>query len=171
VNAEHGQHRVQLFGSGAILRSALKAQELLAEKFHVSSDVWSVTSYTELRRDAQTCARWNMLHPAEPARKSYLETVLEGVQGPFVSASDYVRAVGEQLAPWIPGDYLVLGCDGMGRSETRTALRKHFEVDAPFIALGALHQLRKQGKIESHDVAKAIQELAINPEKPNPLYA
>jgi pyruvate dehydrogenase E1 component len=171
VNAEHGHHRVQLFGSGAILRSALKAQEILAEKYHVSSDVWSVTSYTELRREAQSCARWNMLHPTEPPRKSYLETVLEGVPGPFVSASDYVRAVGEQIAPWVPGDYLVLGTDGMGRSETRTALRRHFEVDEKFITLGALHQLRKQGKLVAEDVARAIQELGINPEKPNPLYA
>jgi pyruvate dehydrogenase E1 component len=171
VNAEHGQHRVQLFGSGAILRCAMKAQELLAEKFHISSDVWSVTSYNELRRDCQSTARWNMLHPADPPRKSYLENALEGVEGPFVAALDYVRAVGEQIAPWVPGDYLVLGCDGMGRSETRTALRKHFEVDEKFITLGALHQLRKQGKLQASDVAQAIEELGINSEKPNPLYA
>ncbi|MBW3599877.1 MAG: pyruvate dehydrogenase (acetyl-transferring), homodimeric type [Planctomycetes bacterium] len=171
VNAEQGQNRVQLFGSGPILRSALKAQELLAEKYHISSDVWSVTSYSQLRREAQDCARWNMLHPTAPPRRSYLETVLEGAEGPFVAASDYVRAVGEQLTPWIPGDYLVLGTDGMGRSETRNALRRHFEVDAQFITLGALHQLRKQGKLEAGDVARAVQELGINPDKPNPQFA
>jgi pyruvate dehydrogenase E1 component len=170
VNAEQGQHRVQLFGSGAILRSVLKAQQMLAEKFHISSDVWSVTSYNELYRDCYDAARWNMLHPTEPPRKSYLETVLQGVEGPFISSSDYVRAVGEQLRPWIPGPYAVLGTDGMGRSETRAKLRRHFEVDAEFVVLAALTQLSKQGKLSPDDLAKAIQELGINPDKPNPLY-
>ncbi len=164
-------HRVQLFGSGAIMNGVLAAQELLAEKFDVASDVWSVTSYTELRRDAQATARWNMLHPTEKPRVSYLESVMKGVEGPFVSASDYVRAVSEQITPWVPGDYLVLGTDGMGRSDTRPGLRRHFEVDAPFVTIGALHQLAKQGKIKPADVAKAIKQLDIDPDKANPLYA
>ncbi|WP_164103157.1 pyruvate dehydrogenase (acetyl-transferring), homodimeric type [Candidatus Laterigemmans baculatus] len=163
--------RVQLFGSGAILNSVLEAQELLAEKYNIASDVWSVTSYTQLRREAADCSRWNMLHPTEKPRVSYLEQVLEGVQGPFISASDYVRALGEQLTPWIPGDYYVLGTDGMGRSETRPALRRHFEVDAESITIATLHRLSKAGVVSAEDVAKAIDDLGYNAEKPNPYFA
>ena len=170
-DAGKGKHRVQLFGSGAILRSVLSAQELLAEKYGISSDVWSVTSYTELRRDAHRCRRWNMLHPAEPPQKPYIQQVLEGHEGPFIAASDYVRALGEQLQPWIPGDYFVLGTDGMGRSETREALRRHFEVDAECVTLAALYQLLQQGKIKGELVAQAITDLGIDPEKTDPYFA
>ena len=163
--------RVQLFGSGAILRNALGAQKILAEKYQVASDVWSVTSYTQLRRDAQTCERWNMLHPDQAPRKSYIETVLAGVEGPIISASDNVRAVAEQLLPYMTTDYYVLGCDGLGRSETRQALRRHFEVDAASITIAALYRLSKQGIILGSDVAKAIQDLGFDPEKQNPLFA
>jgi len=163
--------KVNLFGSGAILNSALRAQQILAENYGVSSQVWSVTSYTQLCRDAQECARWNMLHPTAEPRRSYLEQALDGEQGPFVSASDYVRALGEQLRPWIPGDYCVLGCDGMGRSETREALRRHFEVDAESIAIAALYRLHKQGDVKAETVAKAIDDLGVDPEKKNPLWA
>ena len=163
--------RVQLFGSGAILRYALDAQKILAEKYQVASDVWSVTSYTQLRRDAQTCERWNMLHPDQTPRKSYIETVLDGVKGPIISASDNVRAVAEQLLPFIHSDYYVLGCDGLGRSETRQALRRHFEVDAASITIAALYRLSKQGVLPSSEVAKAIQDLGFDPEKQNPLFA
>ncbi len=163
--------RVQLFGSGAILRYALSAQKILAEKYQVASDVWSVTSYTQLRRDAQTCERWNMLHPDQTPRKSYLETVLAGVQGPIISASDNVRAVAEQLLPYMTTDYYVLGCDGLGRSETREALRRHFEVDAASITIAALYRLSKQGIIPGTEVAKAIKDLGFDPDKQNPLYA
>lgn len=163
--------KVNLFGSGAILNSALRAQQILAENYGVSSQVWSVTSYTQLCRDAQDCARWNMLHPTAEPRRSYLEQVLDGQQGPFISASDYVRALGEQLRPWIPGDYYVLGCDGLGRSETREALRRHFEVDAESIAVAALHRLHKQGDVKAETVAKAIADLGVDPEKKNPLWA
>ena len=163
--------RVQLFGSGAILNSAIAAQELLAEKYNIASDVWSVTSYTELRREAADCDRWNMLHPTETPRRSYLEETLEGVEGPFISASDYVRALGEQLTPWIPGDYYVLGTDGMGRSETREALRRHFEVDAESITIAALSRLSKAGVFTAKDVAAAIKDLGFDAEKPNPYFA
>ncbi len=163
--------RVQLFGSGAILRYALDAQKILAEKYQVASDVWSVTSYTQLRRDAQTCERWNMLHPDQTPRKSYIETVLNGVKGPIISASDNVRAVAEQLLPYINSDYYVLGCDGLGRSETRQALRRHFEVDAASITIAALYRLSKQGVLPGSEVAKAIQDLGFDPEKQNPLFA
>ncbi len=162
---------VNLFGSGAILNSALRAQQMLADQFGVSSQVWSVTSYTQLAREAQDCARWNMLHPAAEPRRSYLEQVLTGEQGVFVAASDYVRALAEQVRPWIPGDYCTLGCDGMGRSETREALRRHFEVDAESIAIAALHRLQQHGEVKAETVAKAIQDLGFDPEKKNPLWA
>ena len=163
--------RVQLFGSGAIFNSVTRAQEILAEKYGVASDVWSVTSYSQLRREADECRRWNMMHPTAPARKSYVETVLEGHEGPFISSSDYVKAIGEQLTPWIPGDYHVLGTDGMGRSETREALRRHFEVDAESVVWASLYSLAQQGKFKMADVEKAIQELGIDPEKAYSLYA
>ena len=171
VEANDSKHRVQLFGSGAIMNCVLEAQQLLADKFGISSDVWSVTSYTQLSRDAQECARWSMLHPTEAPKKSYLETVLEGSEGPFIAASDYVRAHSEQVAKFLPGNMFVLGCDGMGRSETREALRNHFEVDAKFVVLGTLTQLAAEEKISKEDVAKAIQELGIDPDKRSPLYA
>ena len=163
--------RVQLFGSGAILNSALRAQEILAEKYNIASDVWSVTSYTQLRRDADDCDRWNMLHPTEKPRKSYIEEVLDGVEGPFISSSDYVKALGEQLQPWIPGDYYVLGTDGMGRSETREALRRHFEVDAESITIAALSRLAKAGLFKPKEIAAAIKDLDYDAEKPNPYFA
>ncbi len=163
--------RVQLFGSGAILNSVLKAQEILAEKYGIASDVWSVTSYTQLRRDAGACARWNMLHPTETPRKSFLEETLEGIEGPFISASDYVCALGEQLTPWIPGDYFVLGTDGMGRSETREALRRHFEVDGESITIATLSRLAKAGVFQPADVAAAIKDLDYDPDKVDPYFA
>ncbi len=166
-----GRQHVHLFGSGAIVNSALAAQKLLAERFGVSSQVWSVTSYTELHREARACERWNMLHPAETPRVSYLEKVLDGHSGVFVAASDYVRAVADQIRPWIPGDYHVLGCDGMGRSETRGTLRRHFEVDAESIALAALYRLQRRGELEVETVAEAVVQLGIDPDKCDPLFA
>ncbi|MEX2307694.1 MAG: pyruvate dehydrogenase (acetyl-transferring), homodimeric type [Pirellulales bacterium] len=166
-----GPHRVQLFGSAAILRQALRAQKLLAEKYKISSDVWSVTSYTELRRDAQECKRWNTLHPAQPPRVSYVERALEGVSGPCISASDYVRAHAEQISEWVPGGLYALGTDGMGRSESRAALRRHFEVDAECITVAALYQLKDRGECDGQCVANAIKELGIDPEKQSALYA
>jgi pyruvate dehydrogenase E1 component len=163
--------KVQLFGSGAILRSALQAQSLLAQRFGIASNVWSVTSYTQLRRDAQQCRRWNMLHPTAPPRRAYLEQALAGQSGPFIAASDYVQAVPEQLTPWVPGDYYVLGTDGMGRSETREALRRHFEVDAESITIAALYRLCQQGTIDAELVHTAIRELGVDPEKPFALFA
>jgi pyruvate dehydrogenase E1 component len=164
-------NRVQLFGSGAILREALRAQKILAEKFKVPSDVWSVTSYTQLRRDAQECERWNMLHPGETPRKSYIEQMLAGVEGPFIASSDYLRCLAEQVNPWVPGGLLALGTDGMGRSENRATLRRHFEVDAECIAIAALYQLKKQGKCDGKCVARAVAELGVDPNKQSALYA
>jgi pyruvate dehydrogenase E1 component len=162
---------VQLFGSGAILREVLRAQDLLAEKYGVSSNVWSVTSYTELARDAVTTSRWNMLHPTEKPRQSFIERQLQGHPGPYIAASDYVRALAEQVEPYVPGDLFVLGTDGFGRSEARKDLRRHFEVDAECITVATLYQLAGQDKAKKARVAEAIRELGIDPEKINPLTA
>ncbi|MEL7496097.1 MAG: pyruvate dehydrogenase (acetyl-transferring), homodimeric type [Planctomycetota bacterium] len=171
AEAENARHRVQMFGSGAIMNCVLDAQKILAEKYGISSDVWSVTSYTELRRDAQACKRWNMFHPTQSPRKSYLETVLDGAEGPFIAASDYVQALAEQVAPFLPGEMMALGTDGMGRSETRPTLRRHFEVDAECITIATLYQLFKEGKVEGSEVESAIKDLGVDPEKMDPLYA
>ena len=165
------KHQVQLFGSGAILNASLAAQEVLAEKYGISSNVWSVTSYTQLRREAAECGRWNMLHPDQTPRKSYVETMLAGEQGPCIAATDYVRALSEQISAWVPGGLFCLGTDGMGRSSTREALRRHFEVDAQFIVLASLYQLQQRGELPSSKVAAAVKELDIDPEKANPLFA
>jgi pyruvate dehydrogenase E1 component len=143
----------------------------LADEHQIGSDVWSVTSYTQLRRDAQDCERWNRFHPLDTPRKPYVAEMLEGVEGPCVAASDYVRALAEQIDPWVPGGLYALGTDGMGRSESRAALRRHFEVDAETIVVAALYQLSKRGQCDPKTVAAAIQKLGINPDKPNPLFA
>jgi pyruvate dehydrogenase E1 component len=130
--------------------------------------VWSVTSYKELRRDAHSCRRWNMLHPTETPRQSYFEKAIAGAQGPFVAASDYVRGVPEQLDPWVPGGLYVLGTDGFGRSESRPALRRFFEVDAECITIAALTRLADQNHFDRAKIATAIQDLGIDPEKSDP---
>jgi pyruvate dehydrogenase E1 component len=171
VDAGAKRPRVQLFGSGTILREALRAQQILAERYQVSSQAWSVTSYTELRRDAQACDRWNMLHPGEKPRQSYLEQVLAGEQGPFIASSDYIRAIAEQVSPWVPGRLTVLGTDGLGRSETREHLRRHFEVDAECITLAALRQLAERKQFDQGKLAQAIKDLGIHPDKIDPMIA
>jgi pyruvate dehydrogenase E1 component len=163
--------RVQLFGSGTILREAMRAQKLLAEKFNVASDVWSVTSYCLLAREAADVERWNRLHPAESPRQSYLEHQLADVEGPIISTSDNVRLVADQIRQWVRQDYTVLGTDGFGRSDTRSALRRHFEVDAENAAYAALHSLAKAGSYDSKDLVKALETLGLDPEQINPLYA
>jgi pyruvate dehydrogenase E1 component len=156
---------VHLLGSGAILREVIRGAELLAEHWGVSSTVWSVTSWKELRREAQECRRWNMLHPDAAPRRSYLEELLADQEGVFVAASDHVRAVPEQLDPWIPGGLFVLGTDGFGRSELRGPLRRHFEVDGECVAIGGLSRLAAAGAIGTHVVTEAIQTLGVDPDK------
>ena len=165
------KHRVQLLASGAILNQALSAQKLLSERFNIASDVWSATSFKELHRDGMETDRWNMLHPGEKPRVPYIRQCLGEDPVPIVIASDYVKALPNSLVRWMPGVPVTLGTDGFGRSESREALRDFFEVDARFIALGALTALAGQKKIKRGTLEKAIKELDINPSKPNPLTA
>lgn len=162
--------KVTLFGSGSILREVLRAQEILANDYQVSSDVWSVTSYKHLAREAQDCQRWNLLHPTEKPRKSYLEQALEEhPSAAYVSSSDNVRAVAQQVAPFIPNHFYVLGTDGFGRSESRENLRRFFEVDAEFVTLAALSELVHNGALDASVLPDALKKLGINPEQPNPV--
>ena len=158
------KHTVQLIGSGAILQQALKAQELL-EAYGVSADVWSVTSFKRLRSEAQATKRWNMLHPTEAPRKSYLEQTVEGQSGPWIAVSDNLKLVADQIAPWIPGGLMTLGCDGFGRSEVRPVLRRFFEIDGECTAIACLYKLASQGVLPQSVVAEAIQKLGVDPEK------
>jgi pyruvate dehydrogenase E1 component len=159
--------KAQLLGSGAILNEVIGAQKLL-EKYGVAADVWSVTSYQELYRDAHACERWNMLHPAEPAKVPYVTQCLKDTQGVIVAASDYLKVLPGSLDRWMPRRVRQLGTDGFGRSEDRADLRNHFEVDARFIALATLAELAQEGQLDRGQVAQAILDFGINTEKPNP---
>jgi pyruvate dehydrogenase E1 component len=163
--------KAHIFGSGPIINQALRAQEILAENYGVSADVWSATSYKLLRTDALRCKRWNMLHPAEPPKKSYVETLLEAEKGVFVAVSDHIKLVPDQIAPWVPGGLTTLGTDGFGRSDTRPRLRRFFEVDAECTVIATLCALAQQGQVGPRVVQKAIRELAVDPEKVHPQIA
>src|SRR5271168_5414749 len=168
---KESQLRAQLFGSGAILNEALKAQEILAEKYGVAADVWSVTSYKALYTDGIETDRWNRLHPAEKARVPYVTGLLQDAPGVLVAATDYLKTLPNMISQWVPRRMASLGTDGFGRSEGRAALRDFFEVDARFITLATLHELFLDGKIEKCVVQKAIADLGINPEKVNPVIS
>ncbi len=159
---------VHLFGSGAILNHVVEAQRLLAEKFGVSSDVWSVTSYTQLRRDAMACDRENRLHPTAAPRRPYIAEQLAARPAPVVAATDYVRLLADGVAPWTPKGLVALGTDGFGRSETREGLRRFFEVDAASIAVATLHRLALDGAVKPSVVQEAIRTLGVNPDAPPP---
>jgi pyruvate dehydrogenase E1 component len=161
-------HKAHLLGSGPLIHSALKAQQILADRYGVSADVWSVTSYKALRSEAVHCRRWNMLHPTEPPRQSYLERVLATESGPFIAVSDHLRLVPDQIAPWVPGGLFTLGTDGFGRSDTRPALRRFFEVDAESTVIATLYALAQRGALPRATVADAIRDLGVNPEKIHP---
>lgn len=171
VPAKKRATRPQLFGSGPILNEVVRAQKLLAEKFGVEADVWSVTSYNELKRDAQSTARWNRLHADQKPKVSYIEQALAGLKGPFISSSDNVQLVAEQIRPYVPGTYVVCGTDGFGRSETREALRRHFEIDAESVAYSTLVALAKDGKFEAKKLPQALKDLGIDAEKIDPALA
>jgi pyruvate dehydrogenase E1 component len=163
-----GKVRATLLGSGTILREAQAAAQILENDYGVPADVFSVTSFSELRREALEVERWNMLHPGEPARVSYVQQLLKDRDGPVIAATDYMRAVPDQIRQWVGGRYVTLGTDGYGRSDSRAALRKHFEVDRNYIAVAALKSLADEGKVDQNTVIGAMQKLGIDPSKPVP---
>ncbi len=159
---------VQLLGSGAILREVIEAADLLKKEFGIDADIWSVTSFNELKREGDAVSRWNMLHPEEKPRKSYLETCLQDTRGPVIAATDYMKNYADQVREYIGRRYTVLGTDGFGRSDTRERLRHFFEVDRYFVVLAALDSLVKENIIDSSMVSRAIEKFGIDPEKPDP---
>jgi pyruvate dehydrogenase E1 component len=169
VRAKSGAPKVQLLGSGTLLREVMAAAQLLKKDFHVASDVWSVTSFNELRRDGLDCERWNMLHPEAPRRISYVEQCLAPRGCPVVAATDYIKAYADQIRPFIPARYKTLGTDGFGRSDTRKKLRHFFEVDRYYVATAALKALADDGLISAQEVSRALKLYKINPDKPNPV--
>jgi pyruvate dehydrogenase E1 component len=171
LEGDTAKHRVQLLGSGTILREVLAAQQLLREHYEVGADVWSVTSYNELRRDAADVERHNNLHPEKDAGRSHVVDCFDGVEGPFVAASDYMQIVPDQIRQWVPGRYVVLGTDGFGRSDGRAALRRHFEVDRFYIVVAALKALADEGKLDNSVVVDAIERFGIDRNKTNPRLA
>ena len=164
-----GQIRVQLMGSGTILREVIAAAQLLQDDFGIPSDIWSVTSFNELRRDALATERWNQLHPEDEPRKSYLDNCLADRAGPYVAATDYMKIVPDQVQRWMPGRYVTLGTDGYGRSDDRDALRQFFEVDERYIAVTALKALADDGALDQKTVTQAIRKYEIDPDKPDPV--
>jgi pyruvate dehydrogenase E1 component len=170
-SAEGGKAALQLFGSGPILNEAVRAHQILAERYGVATDVWSVTSYNELRREALRVERWNRLHPDQPARVPYVVAALDGATGPVVAATDYMKVVPDQVAPWLPGRMVTLGTDGFGRSDNREHLRRHFEVNAESIVAAALSRLARDGAFDMAKAKKVFQELGVNPEGVDPAVA
>ncbi len=163
--------RAQLFGSGSILPEVIKAQAILEEQYNVGADVWSVTSYGELYREGHAAERWNMLHPGDAPRVPYVAQCLAEAPGVFVAASDYLKALPDAIDRWLPRRLVSLGTDGFGRSESRADLRNHFEVDARFVVIGTLSALAREGQLDAKVVQKAIADLGIDVEKPNPATA
>ena len=162
-------HTVQLLGSGTILREVIAAAEILANEYGVGANIWSVTSFNELRKDGHAIERWNRMHPEQKGRRAYVSKCLEKQQGPIIAATDYIRAYAEQIGPFISQSYTVLGTDGYGRSDTRKQLRHFFEVDAKYIVAASLKALADEGAMMGTDVAGAIEKLGIDPEKPDPV--
>jgi len=168
--AKKGKSAALLFGSGPILNETLRAQDILAEKYGVQADVWSVTSYTELRRDALSVERWNRLHPAEPEKVPYIVSALQGCKGPIIAASDYMKSVPDMLAPWLSTRLVTLGTDGFGRSDNREHLRRHFEVNAESIVAATLSKLARDGKFDTTKAQAALTELGVETERPDPAH-
>jgi pyruvate dehydrogenase E1 component len=161
--------RVQLLGSGVILREVIAAADMLEKDFGVAADIWSATSFTELRRDGMDTARWNMLHPEEEPRRSYVETCLGERSGPVIAASDYMKIFADQVRPYLSArHFIALGADGFGRSDTREQLRRFFEIDRQCVAVAALKALADEEAIPRDKVTEAITQYGVDPEKPNP---
>ncbi|HSW49677.1 MAG TPA: pyruvate dehydrogenase (acetyl-transferring), homodimeric type [Bryobacteraceae bacterium] len=169
--APGGEASVHLFGSGSIMNEALRAQSILAGRYQVQADAWSVTSYNELRREALAVDRWNRLHPGEPPRSPYVAQALAGARGPIVAATDYMKIVADQVSPWLPGRLTALGTDGFGRSDNRQQLRRHFEVNAEAIAAAALTALAREGRFDAAAARHAISQLGLDPDSGDPAGA
>jgi len=169
INKSAGKIRVQLMGAGTILREVIAAAELLMEDFGIVADVWSATSFNELRRNALEVERWNHLNPEEPQRKSWIEQCFGDRPGPYVAATDYMKIVADQIQRWVPGTFYSLGTDGYGRSDARKPLREHFEVDRRFIAITALNALADDGAFDRKTITKAIRKYGIDPDRPDPV--
>jgi pyruvate dehydrogenase E1 component len=172
ASAKAKGHKVQLLGSGAILREVIAGAEMLEKDFGIAADIWSVTSFTELRREALEVERWNMLHPTEPPRVPYVTQCLEQRGStPVVASTDYMKLFADQIRPFVKGAYHVLGTDGFGRSDFRRKLRQHFEVDRRFVAVAALKGLADENKLPSTKVSEAIKKYGIDPERLSPVRA
>jgi pyruvate dehydrogenase E1 component len=169
--AANGGAVAQLFGSGPILNEALRAQQILAEKYNVPTDVWSVTSYNELRRDALAVERWNRLHPSQEAKRPYILGALGSAPGPIIAATDFMKVVPDQLSPWLLNRLVSLGTDGFGRSDNREHLRRHFEVSAEAIAAATLSRLARDGKFDAKKAESAFAELGVDTERGDPARA
>lgn len=161
--------RVQLMGSGTILREVIAAAELLEKDWGVAADVWACPSFTELRRDGMNADRWNRLHPGKAAKQCWVEQQFNGVSGPFIAATDYIKAYPDQIREWVPGRYVTLGTDGFGRSDSRDQLRHFFEVNRYWIVQAAIKALADDGKLEHKLAAEALKKYQLDPEKPNPV--
>jgi pyruvate dehydrogenase E1 component len=171
LKASAGKAKAQLFGSGPMVNEAIRAQQILAERYGVETDVWSVTSYNELRRDALKVERWNRLHPDEGEQKPYIRQVMDETDGPIIASTDYMKVVPDQLAPWLGGRLVSLGTDGFGRSDNRQYLRKHFEINAESIVVATLSKLARQGNFDAKQAAQAIAELGVDAEAGDPAIA
>jgi pyruvate dehydrogenase E1 component len=169
--ASEAKHKIkaQLFGSASILQQVVEAQRILDEDYGVAADVWSATSYQQLRVEALEVERWNRHHPTEKPRVPYVTRVLEGSKGPFVAATDYMKTLPDLIARWVPGMLVPLGTDGFGMSDVRPALRRHFEVDAASIVIATLDALRRQDQVKAAEVQRAMKDLDFDPEKRDPM--
>ncbi|MEM7027354.1 MAG: pyruvate dehydrogenase (acetyl-transferring), homodimeric type [Pseudomonadota bacterium] len=167
--AKKTKAKINLLGSGTILREVIAAAELLKSDFKINADIWSVTSFNELRKDGLVVSRWNMLNPEKKQKKSYIESLLNDASIPTVAATDYMKTYADQVREFIPGKYIALGTDGFGRSDTREKLRYFFEVDRYFIVIAALKALTEEGAITADQVSSALKKYNIDPDKPNPL--
>jgi pyruvate dehydrogenase E1 component len=163
-----GRHRAQLLASGTAMLAAMDAQRMLGDEFDIAADLWSATSYKLLRDEALSVERWNRLHPTEAPRVAYATECLADVEGPIVAVTDFVKAVPDQIARFVPSPFVPLGTDGYGFSDTRVALRRHFEVDAPHLVVAVLDALARQGDIKGEVVAEAIRRYDLDPERPDP---
>jgi pyruvate dehydrogenase E1 component len=161
--------RVQLLGSGTILREVIAAAEILEQEYDIAADVWSAPSFTLLKRDGQAVDRWNRLNPEGEARQSWVARCLDGASGPFIAATDYMKSYPDQIRTWVPGPYTVLGTDGFGRSDSRANLRRHFEVDRAAVVVAALSSLAAQGQVDAKVAARAIEAYGLDPDRPDPV--